>query len=327
MGQQYSHLSLHERKLIFNWFHYRKMSIRKIGDLLRRAHTTISREIRRNKSQHYVPTYYPHTAQRYYAIRIRRRASRVRISNLATKQYVIDKLKVGWTPELIAGRLKLTGEEKYICHESIYQYIYKEAKELINYLPRKHKRRRIKYPKRSYVTKTSFKTSILDRPEEIDNRSIAGHWESDSIESKGRKRALNVMVERVTRITQITKLSSKKAVATKNAIIKKLTKYPESFVCSVTYDNGSENVGHLKVNEELHCNSYFFQAYHSWEKGAVEQVNGLIRRYSPKGTDFSLISPKRILEIENALNARPRKCLGYKTPFEIYNEIHGALPS
>lgn len=327
MGQKYSHLSLHERKLIFNWFHYRKMSIRKIGDLLRRSHTTISREIIRNKSQYYVPTYYPHSAQRYYAMRMRRRASRGRISNEGTKQYVINKLKIGWTPELISGRLKLTAEEKYICHESIYQYIYKEAKELIIYLPRKHKRRRMKYPSRAYVTKTSLKTSILERPDEIDNRSIPGHWESDSIESKGRKLTLNVVVERVTRISHITKLSSKKALATKNALIKRLASYPNKFVCSVTYDNGSENAGHLKVNEKLGCKSYFCQAYHSWEKGAVEQVNGLIRRYLPKGTDFALVSSKRIEEIENTLNSRPRKCLGYKTPFEIYNEIHGALPS
>ncbi|MGF1723163.1 IS30 family transposase [Photobacterium nomapromontoriensis] len=292
-----------------------------------RSHSTISREIRRNKSECYVPTYYPHSVQRSYAMRMRGRVSRGGLSNEGTKQYVISKLKIGWTPELISGRLKLTTEEKYICHESIYQYIYKEAKELIDYLPRKHNRRRKKYPIRARKTKTSFKTSTLERPSEINDRSTPGHWESDSIESKGRKLALNVVVERVSRISHITKLSSKKALATKNALVKKLTTYPKEFVCSVTYDNGPENAGHLKVNEELDCKSYFCQAYHSWEKGAVEQVNGLIRRYLPKGTDFASISPKRIEEIENRLNSRPRKCLGYKTPFEIYNEIHGALPS
>ncbi|MGS0683524.1 IS30 family transposase [Shewanella sp. 0m-8] len=325
MGQQYNHLTEWERKRLFEWYHYQKKSMREIGRLLDRSHSTISREIDRNMSTHYVPTYYPNPAHRAYKSRMRRRVTRERLKCSETRNYVVNKLRIGWTPELISGRLKLKSEAPYACHESIYQFIYHQAPELISHLPRKHKRRRKKYPARKYVRKATLKTSILERPIEVDNRTEVGHWESDSVESKGRKLALNVLVERVSRLAHITKLSSKKAIVTKNAIIKKLSEHPPGLVNSITYDNGVENAHHLVVNEYLDCKSYFCQPYHSWEKGAVEQINGLIRRYLPKGTDFETITENQILKIENALNSRPRKCLNYKTPFETYTEMSGAL--
>ncbi len=325
MKKTYKHLSLFERQRLFQWYHYEKKSIREIGRLLGRSHSTISREIKRNMSDYYVPTYYPNPAHIDYKVRMKKRVLRGRLKNAQVKNYVIEKLKLGWTPQIISGRLKYFKEADYICHESIYQYIYLEAPELISYLPHKHKRRRKKYPKRKYKTKISQKTYISERPESVNNRTEPGHWESDSVESKGWKTALNVVVERKTRLTHVTKLSSKKALTTQHALIKRLSVYPERFINSITYDNGSENAYHLKINEKLRCESFFCQPYHSWEKGSVEQVNGLIRRYLPKGTDFNNVSAAQLMEIENALNNRPRKCLGYKTPFESYNEIAGAL--
>lgn len=326
MKKGYQHLSLFERQRIFEWYHYDKKKIGVIASLLNRSHTTIGREIRRNKSWHYVPTYYPHPANKYYKVRMRDRAERARLKSPSTRKYIIDKLKLGWSPEIISGRLKNNNDLDYVCHESIYQFIYLEAPELREYLPRKHKKRRKKYPFRKYPTKISFKTSILERPDVINDRSIPGHWESDSIESKGRQCALNVLIERASRLTHITRLSSKKSVATKNAIIKKLSHHPDHFVKSITYDNGSENAAHLKINERLSCQSYFCQPYHSWEKGAVEHANSLIRRFLPKGTDFTQVTDKTLTEIELRLNSRPKKCLGYKTPFEVYNEFSRALP-
>lgn len=327
MATHYQHLSLFERQRIFEWFHYEKKKIREIARLLSRSHSTISRELKRYISVKYIPMYYPNPAHKAYKWRMRERAKRTHLKSPETKQYVIDKIKLGWTPELISGRLKLDNDIDYVCHESIYQYIYKQAPELREYLPRKHKKRRKKYPHRKYVTKISLKTSILDRHEDINDRLHLGHWESDSVESKGRQCALNVLLERVSRLTHITRLSSKKSVATKNAIIKRLSSHPNNFVKSITYDNGSENAEHLNINQSLNCQSFFCQPYHSWEKGAVEQVNGLIRRYLPKGSDFMKISDKVLHEIEYQLNSRPRKCLGYKTPFEVYNNFTGALPT
>lgn len=295
---------------------------------MNRSHATISREIRRNINNYYVPTYYPNIAHKLYQVRVRRRAERPRLKNVETLSYVIAKLKIGWPPEIISGRLKKEGAIAYINHESIYQYIYKEARELIQFLPRKHKKRRKKYSSRkyTYIHKIALKTSILERPELINARNEAGHWESDTIECKTRRGGLNVVLERTSRLTRITKLPSKKSVDTKNALQRKLSKLPQSFVKSITYDNGPENARHIETNSDLDCLSYFCQPYHSWEKGAVEQVNGLIRRFLPKGTDISCVHQSSIRKIENLLNNRPRKCLDYKTPNEVYNELCGALP-
>ncbi|KZN50871.1 IS30 family transposase [Pseudoalteromonas luteoviolacea] len=326
MGQKYSHLSHTERKLIFNWFHYQDKTIREIARLLERSHSTISRELKRNIYNYYVPTYYPNPAQDMYKARMSKRAKREKLKTTETRLYVMDKLREGWSPQTISGRLKLTSEAPYVCHESIYQFIYKSFPIMITCLPRKHKKRRKRYPVRRYNKKSAAKTSILERPEYINDRSELGHWESDSVVSKHKKSALNVIVERATRLVHISKLGAKTALVTSNALIKRLSLHPPEFVQSITYDNGSENTRHIKTNEKLMCESYFCQPYHSWEKGAVEQVNSLIRRYLPKGTDFSTVTDKQIKEIEHKLNSKPRRCLGYKTPFEIYNEKVGALP-
>lgn len=325
MGRHYSHLCLWERQRLFEWYHYNKKSIREIGRLLNRSHTTVSREIRRNKTDYYVPTYYPHPAQHYYSSRISRRSRRSPLKSAETRQYVEEKLSLGWSPEIISGRLELVQNLKKVSHEAIYQYIYKHAQELIKYLPRHHKRRRKRRPYRKQSPAIANKISIIDRPESINNRLEIGHWESDSIESKGRKSGLNVLLERATRLVQITKLSSKKSIDTYHAIEKRLSRFPGKFVKSITYDNGTENARHLDVNNTFKCNSYFCQPYHSWEKGSVEQINGLIRRYLPKGTDFSELHYSKIKEIESALNNRPRKCLDFKTPLEVYTEMYGAL--
>jgi len=143
--------------------------------------------------------------------------------------------------------------------------------------------------------------------------------------SKGNKNGINVVLERVTRLTHITKVKSKRASDTAKAIEKKLIKHPSDFVKSITYDNSTENAKHVATNEKLNCDSYFCAPYHSWEKGAVEQVNGLIRRYFPKGTDFNEVTSKQLKWVEDKLNNRPRKILGFKTPQEVYNEYCDAL--
>lgn len=327
MGVKYSHLCLEERRCIYTWRHLKQnVTIREIARRLGRSHSTISREISRN-SGCWCDMYYHNPAHHFAKIRLRNRAKRPLLKNEKTKSYVIGKVKLGWSPQIISGRLKIEPDKEDICHESIYQFIYKQASALRDYLPRKHKKRRKKYPYRKHVKKIDFKTSILERHLDINDRIQPGHWESDSIISKGSRCALNVLLERTTRLAHITKLSAKTALATKNAIVKKLSKHPADFVHSITYDNGTENAAHLKTNNELNCKSYFCQAYHSWEKGSVEQLNGLIRRYLPKKEDFKNVTSQRLKKIEFLLNSRPRKCLGYKTPLEVYTEIYGALPT
>lgn len=322
MTTHYSHLNKTERTLIKDW-KKQCISLREIGRRLNRSHTTISRELRRNLwcGRHY----YIRGAQEFYEHRLKRRAQRFRLKTQSLRRFVHQKLSIGWTPELISGRLKMSGSKEYICHESIYQYIYIQAPDLIECLTRKHKKRRTKNPYRSTSERIKNRVSILLRPVQVDKREMVGHWESDSVVGGDRKSGLNVIVERMTRLVNISLMKNKTAQETKSAIIRRLSNHPDELVKSITYDNGSENVLHQAINDKLGVQSFFCEPYHSWEKGSVEQINGLIRRYLPKGTNFNNVSAAEINRIEKRLNNRPRKCLNYKTPYEVFRLASGAL--
>jgi len=322
MGSLYSHLDRRERTLIKDWHHY-GVSIREIGRRLNRSHSTISRELRRNLwcGKHY----YIRAAQEFYEYRLKNRAQRFRLKTEKIREFVLQKLAIGWTPELISGRLKSTRPDDYVCHESIYQYIYIQAPELIENLARKHKHRHTKFPYRKVGVRIKNRVSIRDRPEHINSREEIGHWESDSVVGSDRQHGLNVILERSSRLVHICLLKDKTSAETTEKLIKRLSNHPAELVKSITYDNGSENVLHQRVNDTLDTVSYFCEPYHSWEKGAVEQANGLIRRYFPKGTDFSKVTPSQINRVEKLLNNRPRKCLNYRTPYEVFRKACGAL--
>jgi len=166
---------------------------------------------------------------------------------------------------------------------------------------------------------------VNTRPTNANERIRFGHWESDSIVSSCRKLGINVLVERKTRLTHISLMADKTAKTNHQIIVNRLKKHNSKALRSITYDNGSENTLHEKTNRVLKTKSYFCEPYHSWEKGSVEQVNGLIRRFIPKGTDFKEISIGFINKIEKLLNNRPRKCLNYQTPYEVFRKECGAL--
>jgi IS30 family transposase len=321
---QYEHLTILEREYLAIYL-YQELSYREIGRRLDRHHTTIGREIKRNKyftDYRYSAFWSDLRAQRRKSDSVKRR----RLRSYKTRAFVTAKLKLGWSPEIIAGRLKELKNIPSVSYEAIYQYVYLEASSLIGYLARRHKSR---YPKNQYrKPKRSLipnKIAISERPENIDHRDSIGHWESDSVLSAGGTTALNVLLERSTRLTRITKISQKTAQQTHDAIVKQLGRYPAIARQSITYDNGSENTMHELTNKLLSTKSYFCEPYHSWEKGSVEQINGLIRRFLPKKMNFDQVSDKEIKRIENLLNNRPRKCLGYKTPLEVFRQQCGAL--
>ena len=322
MTNRYQHLNYTERTLIKEW-RKKKISMREIGRQLGRSHSTISRELKRNLW--WGGHYYLRSSQEFYEARLKRRAQRYRLKTATIRDYIHQKLAIGWTPEIISGRLRETDPNSYVCHESIYQYIYIQARELIQYLPRKHQHRRTKRPYRSTGERIKNRVPISARPKNVNERKTIGHWESDSVVGGDRQSGLQVIVERKTRLTNISFLISKTALATQNAICQRLANHPPALVKSITYDNGSENVLHQSVNQRLGTQSYFCEPYHSWEKGSVEQVNGLIRRFFPKGTNFSEVSASQINRVEKLLNNRPRKCLNYQTPYEVFRKACGAL--
>ena len=185
--------------------------------------------------------------------------------------------------------------------------------------------RRKKFPYRKPKERIKNRVSLEKRPSAANLREVCGHWESDTVEGANRKDSLNVLVDRNSRLTHITLLPNKTAAATREAIIKRLKRYPNQLRSTLTYDNGSENTQHQIINESLGTSSFFCEPYHSWEKGTVEQRNGLIRRFFPKGTDFENVSNTDINRVEKLLNNRPLKCLNYQTPYEVFRIASGAL--
>jgi IS30 family transposase len=253
----------------------------------------------------------------------RRRAGRKKsMRNELIREYVNEKIREGWSPEQISSRLSIDHPGLSVSHETIYHYIYDEADYLVGYLAKRHKFRRKKKPyRREKKSKILNRISIDRRPEVINERVEFGHWESDSIVSSKSDVALNVLLERVSRKVKITRLINRKSATTAEAILERFRYLPSDTRKSITYDNGSENCRHEKISEILGIIAYFCNPYHSWEKGGVENVNGLIRRYVPKKMDLSKLTEKDIRYVENQLNNRPKKCLGYRTPNEVFNSF------
>jgi IS30 family transposase len=316
MKKTYKQLTADERDEIAI-FMARGFNSSNIARMLGRDRSTISREIRRNGAAKY-KRYTPHAAEARSKLRKSAANTHPRLKNLFIRDYVHQKIKDGWTPEIIAGTLKKEHPENSISHEAIYQYIYADALELKKHLPRHYRvRRKRKAKKTGSVENIPGRVGIDLRPENINDRSEFGHWESDSMVSRQSHVTLVVQLERVSRYVKIIKVLANKSEPVSRAIIQNLTDIDTSFRKSITYDNGKENVKHQDVNQALGISSYFCNAYRSWEKGSIEQIIGLIRRYLPKKTDFAKVPESQIKYIENQLNSRPRKCLNFATPYDV----------
>ena len=296
-------------------------SLGDIAKALDRNKSTISRELARNSA----PERQRYTPCRAHARACERKASantHERLKNDFVRRYVKAGLEKGWSPEQISGRVRIDHPGNFINHEAIYQYIYHpqnpQRLEMINLLRRAHKKRRNKgIGRKVRKTKIPNRIPIDARPKSIENRNRYGHWEGDSMVSRKSKAALNTLVERKSRLVLISKLPRKGAAETNKAIITRLKKLPAEGRQTLTLDNGTENAKHEQLSARLGIKCFFAHPYSSWERGTNENINGLIRWYLPKGTDFSKIAPEQIAQIEYLLNSRPRKCLGYKTPLEV----------
>jgi IS30 family transposase len=313
--KKYQHLTEEERNFIVVMVN-RKKSIRDIARELGRQPSSISREIARNYGK---IKYRAHRAQKRAVARHHNAHKRSRLKLNALRLEVESMLAKGWSPELIAGRLRKRKDLPSISHEAIYQWIYADAPHLIGYLVRSHPAR---WPKGKSKHSRRFlipdRTPITERPSYVNERKKPGHWETDTLIGKGRS-AIQVAVERKTRFTKLKKIPSKTANTSRFALYSLLRQFPKQLRQSITYDNGLENVEHTVLNEQLGTSSFFYQPYHAWEKATVENTNGLIRRMLPKKTNFDIISDSNIQQVESWLNDRPRKCLEFNTPAESFN--------
>jgi len=328
-------ITFYERQKIEFYLRH-KQSIRNIAHTLNRNHSIISREIRRNKSD-----YFPYTAdiaQSAANRKARRTNTRKLDKDKQLYRYIVEKLKEGWSPKDISGRLKkhppLHLKGKYISHEQIYEYIYNGGRDecfnrLFHYLPRTKPQRQPRY-QRKYRKKETIpdRISIHLRPEAINNRDEYGHWESDTVCFGRKRQALSVQCERKSRYVAISKLDDHSSQETIDAIMGQVETSSPRLWRSITFDNGTEGAQHARLRNDYKIDTYFCDPYKSWQKGSVENVNGLIRRYLPKRAEIDKIPIEYIYAVQEKLNNKPREILDYLTPKEIMEKIQsGALNS
>jgi IS30 family transposase len=314
----YKHLNANERDLLAVHRSNGK-SLREIAKILKRSSSTLSRELKRNAPPVYTGYYLSHKAQQRAEKRNRESHRRPRLKTDSIRQYVEKHIRMGWSPELITGRWATQNPGLSVSHEAIYQWIYQEAPHLILSLVRAHRKRKHRgYSRKHKKSHIPDRISIQKRPKIFLKRVQIGHWETDTISCRKSYQAVQVTVERKARYAKLAKLNAKTSRAMSAALIRRLSRYPTQMRLSITYDNGPENAEHMHTNQVLGTHSYFCEPFHSYERGTVENTIGLVRRFLPKKTNLAKISQVHLSKIEYWLNNRPRKCLGFKTPAEVF---------
>jgi len=247
--------------------------------------------------------------------------------------YVIEHLTACWSPDQIARTLRKEypdRETMWISPEAIYEYIYvlprgELKRTLVKGLRQERKyRRKRKTPvqkEQDSRGKIADMLSIEERPQEVADRIIPGHWEGDLIIGKYKQSAIGTLVARTTRFTIIVPLTAKDAETVRKTYAKEIQTLPAELKKTLTYDQGKEMSEHKQFTLSTGMQVYFAHPASPWERGTNENTNGLIRQYFPKGTDFRMISPREIKRVQFSLNTRPRKSLGYYTPQEKFNEL------
>lgn len=291
-----------------------------IAHILGRDKSTISRELRRNSG---LRGYRPKQAQRLSA---KRRHDRDNLRITPEHWMLVERfLREDWSPEQIS--LWLADEKAiYISHEWIYQYVLQDKSrggDLYRHL-RCQKQRRKRYGSYSRRGQLVNRVSIDERPAVVDARSRFGDWELDTIIGKGHKQAIVSITERKSRLTLIRKVERKTADSVTRAILR-LLKPIAHRVHTLTSDNGREFAGHETIAKALDAKFFFAHPYASWERGLNENTNGLIRQYFPKHRDFTTITQTEINQVMDKLNNRPRKCLGIKTPNQVFFGINPSV--
>lgn len=282
--------------------------------------STISRELSRNQGAR---GYRPKQAnEKTQARRVQTTPGKRILA--ATWEVVEEKVRQDWSPEQVSGWLK----QQAICisPEWIYQHILADQRtggDLHTHL-RQYGKRRKRYGKYDRRGKLPNRVSIEERPDFVEQRERLGDWEIDTLVGKGHRGALVSLVERKSRYTLLQPVPYRFAELVANATISLLQPFAD-LVHTITGDNGKEFAEHVRIAETLKVNFYFAHPYSAWERGTNENTNGLVRQYFPKKTDFSKVTSAETISATNKLNQRPRKCLDFKTPFEVFFDQSVAL--
>jgi IS30 family transposase len=322
------YLSMSEREQIYA-LGVAGHSIRQIATKLDRSPSTISRELRRNRAAD--DDYYPHAAHRQ-AVARRARPKEAKLACPGPlRDYVTYGLRLGWSPEQICFRLRADHPdnlEMRVAHETVYQSIYLQARgglkrELTQTLRsgRVHRKPQKKTDERRPRFRDEM-INISERPAEVEDRAVPGHWEGDLIMGSGNQSAIGTLVERTTRFVMLVHLPGDHTAETvRDGLIKTMAKLPEALRGSLTWDQGIEMALHKSFSAATDMDVYFCDPHSPWQRGSNENTNGLLRQYFPKGTDLSKYGPEDLEQVAVLLNGRPRKTLGWKTPAERMHEL------
>ena len=313
----YKHLAQEERFLIHHYLQ-EGCSLRKIAKILRRTHSTISREIRRNTGKRG----YRHKQADQFAKRRRREASSVPKMTQELWEMVEDHLvNKHWSPDQISGRFRRDGVVS-VSAKWIYNYVWEDRK--AGGVLHKSLRRRGKKPNRRGTDGSGRgvipgRVDISKRPLEAEGKTRVGDWEADTIIGTRHLGAIVSLVDRHSKFAFLSKAGQKTAENVGGAVVRCLGPVKE-LVHTITADNGKEFAGHAAVSEELCAGFYFATPYHSWERGLNEHTNGLVREFFPKSKDLRKVDPREVKRVEELLNTRPRRVLDYRTPAEVFYE-------
>jgi len=307
----------------------RELPLREIARRLGRSPSTVSREVRRNSLG---GTYRAHLAGREARERARRPKPAKLAVNDELREWVQQKLEKNWSPEEISHRLRVEfpdRAEMRVSHETIYQSLYVQGRGALRRELARHLRtgRSLRRPRRTETAagqrgKLAGMVNISERPAEAADRAVPGHWEGDMIEGTAGKSQIGTLVERATRYTMLVPMpGGKTAGAFADAVTPVIAGLPGSLRRSLTWDQGKEMGLHKQIAVAADVKIYFCDPHSPWQRPSNENTNGLLRQYFPKGSDLPVHSPRRLQEVADELNGRPRKVLGWKTPAEAMAEF------
>lgn len=305
------------------------LSLRTIAANLKRSAGSISREIKRtapNRLHYRAFLGQRYTYERLHKTSVNRKLDR----NSRLRDFVLHFItKECWSPEQIAKRLKILypdDMDMQISHESIYSYLYVYPrtflkKEIVRSLRRAHLQRRTRKPRLKPRGAIQDFLCIEQRPADIANRIVPGHWEGDLVIGSNNKSAIGTLVERTTRLTLLVKLQEQDAETVRKAFAKEFRQLPEGLRQTLTYDRGKEMAHHKLFTKDTKITVYFAHPHSPWERGTNENTNSLVRQFFPKDTDFTKVSEKKLKIVQEKLNNRPRKIHNFYTPNEVFHKL------
>lgn len=327
----YVQLTSEERYVIYHLKLYR-LSVREIARRLGRAHTTISRELQRNAPAVSSWVYW-HQGAHQQALQRRKQARHYRRhAHAPLVRYVECSLQAAWSPDVIVAKLKLDyphDNRMRISIETVYRWVYQEATaggQLFHHLCRCHHKRRRQHRYGTGRGLIPGRVSIHVRPEIVASKYRYGDWEGDTVEGAKGTGYITTHVERKSRYLIAGKLMNKSAAVTASVASSAFSRIPKALRHTLTLDNGKEFARFKEIEQKTGLVVYFADPYSAWQRGCNENTNGLLRRYFPKGMDFNQVTKITLAEAVKKLNHRPRKCLNYQTPHEVFqNARRGAL--